>query len=300
MVDDNLGQKNELQTDIVTLISPSASMDISSMVASKNHLLFIKIKLNETEDMLLYENNSRCVMIDTIEVIETMVTDTIDTIKVNKHSIDFTQNEKQHERRTKNVETQTSDGLKKTRGINTDQICKKDVGCHVSNYDMFDTYTDLEHFTESIDVTNDKNGKETILVTTYLKDGIKNSDRLPDTKSASFKLPSMILQRILATNILHRSQCRFRNMKMPSPLDLSIRYLYNIELLCKYYSTETGNLSVSCMSWCSTNSDILAVGYGIYKFIANETNRRDNGYVCIWNIKVSFFFTEFQLLLHRN
>lgn len=295
MVDDNLSQENELKTDVVTLITPSASMDETSKVPSKNHLLFVKIKLNETENMLLYENNSRCVMVDTNEESEMDEIETIDTLKMNKNSIDLTTNKGQQEKRTKNVVTQTKETLRKTRGINTDRIDQTDVGCYVSNYDMFDTYADLERYTECIDVNNEEqsDGKK-ILLTTYVKDGIGKFDEMLDSEGgASFKLPSMILQRILATNIFHHSQCRFRNMKMPSPLNLGIRYLYSIELLCKYYSTETGNLSVTCMSWCSTNSDILAVGYGIYRFIENEMKRQDNGYVCIWNVKVSFLCVFF-------
>lgn len=290
MADDNLGRDDGARTDIVALVSDStAEAATSAPSPPRNQLLFMKIKLKESEDMLLYENNSRCVTVDTSSRLEAEETGAIGSMEASERVTNLTPDEGQQERRAKSVETQTSEPLRKTRGINTDQICQTDVGCYVSNYDMFDTYVDLERFTESIDLADDNNSQSKIFVTTYLKDGVGGLNRLLSSEDGSFKLPSMVLQRILASNVFHRSQCRYRNMKEPSPLDLSIRYLYSVELLCKYHASETGDLSVSCMSWCSTNSDVLAVGYGVYRFAANEPGLRGGGCVCIWSIKVRAF-----------
>lgn len=67
-------------------------------------------------------------------------------------------------------------------------------------------------------------------------------------------------------------------------LDLSIQYLYRLETLWTYKMTETIGKGVSCMCWCHGNSDILAVGYGVYDFVPHMY--RTSGYVAIWSIKV--------------
>lgn len=94
----------------------------------------------------------------------------------------------------------------------------------------------------------------------------------------------MVLQRLLASNIYREQQKRFRNMIMPDPLDLSIQYLYRLVTLWTYKMTETIGKGVSCLCWCHGNSDILAVGYGVYDFVSYMY--RTSGYVAIWSIKV--------------
>lgn len=106
-------------------------------------------------------------------------------------------------------------------------------------------------------------------------------------KSKNFKFSSMVLQRLLASNIYREQQKRFRNMVMPDPLDLSVQYLYRLETLWTYKMTETIGKGVSCLSWCQGNSDILAVGYGVYDFV--PFMYRTSGYVAIWSIKVRKF-----------
>lgn len=97
----------------------------------------------------------------------------------------------------------------------------------------------------------------------------------------------MILERILAGNVYRESQRRFRNMDMPNPLDPVVQYLYRVKLLWTYRSCEINNASaVTCMSWCPSNADILAIGYGVFNYVRPE--RRRIGYVCLWNMKVCF------------
>lgn len=95
----------------------------------------------------------------------------------------------------------------------------------------------------------------------------------------------MVLQRLLASNIYREQQKRFRNMIMPDPMDLSVKYLYRLEPLWCFKMTETIGKGVSSLSRCHGNSDILAVGYGVYDFVSYMY--RTVGYVAIWSIKVS-------------
>lgn len=102
----------------------------------------------------------------------------------------------------------------------------------------------------------------------------------------------MVLQRLLAGNNFRERQKRFRNMTVPNPLDLSIKYLYRVRELWTYQLIGIVDAAISSLSWCHSNSDLLAVGYGVYDFVAAST--RTAGYVCVWSIKVSemFFLSE--------
>lgn len=93
----------------------------------------------------------------------------------------------------------------------------------------------------------------------------------------------MVLQRLLAGNNFRTHQKRFRNMIMPNPLDLSICYAYRLQELWTYAITGIVGSAISCLAWCHTNGDLLAIGYGVYDFQHSPLRRA--GYVAVWSIK---------------
>lgn len=96
-------------------------------------------------------------------------------------------------------------------------------------------------------------------------------------------MSSMIVQRLLAGNVFEHRQRRFRNMKIPDPLDFTIRYTYRIEELWTYQLTGIVGSAVSCFTWCPVNSDLLAIGYGVYDY--QVSSARNAGYVAVWSMK---------------
>lgn len=246
----------------------------------QNAMEFMKIRLKECEDIILYENNSYTVLAGTEEAT---------TVLADNERYDYLTIGKGQQRKIRDVETQTAEPLRKTRAINTDRIDEKVEGTYVSNYDMFDTYAQLERTIESIDIgrTDDANAThETLNVTTYTRDGDVDDLNRQLATNNSFRLSAMILERILAGNVYRESQRRFRNMDMPNPLDPVVQYLYRVKLLWTYRSCEINDSAVTCMSWCPSNADILVVGYGVFNYVLPE--RRRTGYVCLWNMKVRF------------
>lgn len=93
----------------------------------------------------------------------------------------------------------------------------------------------------------------------------------------------MVLQRLLAGNTFRQNQKRFRNMIVPDPLDLDIQYKYRVEELWTYALVGHVDNSVTGLSWCQSNSDLLAIGYGVFDF--RLADRRTSGYACVWSIK---------------
>lgn len=72
----------------------------------------------------------------------------------------------------------------KSVGNNTERIKVENVSTFVSNFEMYDTYTDLERVTESVDLDTEN----TLQMTTYSKDGsnviddmLRYNDRLVST-----------------------------------------------------------------------------------------------------------------------
>lgn len=235
---------------------------------------FIKIILRETDDMLLYENNAYTVLMDDAEERA--------AVEADNARYDFLTIGKGKQRKTNEAEAQTQQQLVKTRAVNTDRIRTKAVGTFVSNYDMFDTYADLESHTQNLDVEAvDKT--ETLAITTYTLEGsgVDLNELLQESRS--FRLSSMILQRMLASNVFREQQRRFRVMDPPDPLSLDVRYYYRMDLLFTYRTVLTLGSAVTAYSWCCSNADVLAVGYGVYSIRPNMD--RMSGFVCLWNIK---------------
>lgn len=249
-------------------------------------MVFMKIRLRESDDLLLFENNSYTMLRDNNS--STTATGNCDDdalMDETNRSVQLMMDKEKH-RKTNNVETQTVDAHYKTRAINTNHIEKSMAGTFVSNYDMHDTYTNLERTTQCIQIEYDDR-HEQLDITTYTIDGCNDLSQELET-SKSFQLSSMILQRVLAGNIYHEYQKRFRNMHTPKSLEPVVNYLYRLQFLYRYRYHETSGNAVSCMSWCPRNTDILAIGYGVFKCQACN-DERERSAVCLWNIKVCHF-----------
>lgn len=239
--------------------------------------LFMKIRLRESSDLVLFENNSYTVLCGT-----NADAAIVDAQEDDKRDAQLRMMDKEKHRKTNNVETQTVDAHYKTRAINTNHIEKSMVGTFVSNYTVHDTYTNLERTTQCIQIDYDDR-HEQLDITTYVADGYNDLSEELET-SKSFQLSSMILQRVLAGNIFHMYQRRFRNMDTSKSLEPVVNYLYRLQFLYRYRYHETSGSAVSCMSWCPRNTDILAIGYGVFKCSACREHERSA--VCLWNIKV--------------
>ncbi|KAL7732061.1 hypothetical protein ACLKA6_015823 [Drosophila palustris] len=184
-------------------------------------------------------------------------------------------------RRTVDSDTQTMTALKKSRLVNTERLCTDHVASYVSNFEMFDTYKDMEASTKKVQVQ----GEQEMQVTTYKVGGV---DQFVAINSLpSFRLALMLTMRILASNVFEPQQRRFRNMTPPDPFAEDVQFKYRLRLLWRLSppSPEASvRQAVTAVSFCPNNGDILAVSYGIYTFaqLSGPTRR---GFVYVWNIK---------------
>lgn len=234
---------------------------------------YIKVHLKETPELTFFEQPSKTVPKES-EDAKAVEDD-------NKVYDDLTVGRGKHRRKAE-AETQTVDILMKSRDINTTSIRKANAGAYVSNFDMFDTYKNLEQTTSEVDI----NAEQKVSMTTYKVGGVDQFFKIGSSKE--FLQAAMITQRCLAGNVFINEQRRFRNMYLPDPLDIDIQYTYDLEVLWTYkYHVLDGRAvdrrAVACISWCPLDGDIIAVCYGIYIYMTNSYSK--NGCVCIWNIK---------------
>ncbi|XP_055532560.1 dynein axonemal intermediate chain 4 [Wyeomyia smithii] len=240
--------------------SPSLEADIPTF--------HVKILLTETDDIILFENVSH-----------TEAKGSDEAAAVEALNADYERKKKGRKTAVAEAEAQTAEMLLKSRGVNTERIMKGEVASFVSNYDMYDTYNDLERHTKEIDLAE---ASSKIEITTYSREGMEDIDQMLN-RNENFHLSSMILQRLLAGNVFREKQKRFRNMYLPDPLNINAQYLYRLDTLWIYKAIETTGKAVAAASWCPANGDIVAIAYGIYGF--TKFRDRSSGYVCVWSIK---------------
>ncbi|XP_037944775.1 dynein intermediate chain 4, axonemal [Teleopsis dalmanni] len=233
---------------------------------------YIKIVLRKTNLFVLYEQSSYTALRDTEEGKQ---------VEQENEQYEALLKGRKKWRSTRNAETQTIGKLFKSREVNTETVKTDHVGVYVSNFEMFDTYKDMEKTTQSVDI----DGEKTMEVTTYKLQGIDEFEDIG--RKPNFNLAMMLTMRILAGNVYEKQQRRFRNMSMPDPLAENVEFKYRLELLWRFRSVSLKECgAVADMSWCPCNGDIIAVAYGIYGYkeeLQQQSSKK--GYICIWNIK---------------
>lgn len=262
---------NEGEEEVDSSIPGISLLKQSSQIRPESDLnaIYIKILITETEDITFYESPSLTVLKEDVEE-EKPIDNKSEVTEVSESLSEV-------RKRFSDAEAQTQTILHKTKGANTDRIKKIEQSSFVSNYDMFDTYAELETSTKELSIGNDA-----VEITTFTKDGIQNPDEIL-VGNAAFRKSSMVIERLLAANIFGNRQKRFRSFRFPDPYDKTIRYLYRLDQLWTYKNPELIGKAVASFSWCPRNGDILAVAYGVYGFATHEY--RNVGYVCVWNIK---------------
>ncbi|EDW72645.1 uncharacterized protein Dwil_GK17066 [Drosophila willistoni] len=254
----------------VTVMEPQPKRRPTKSAKEAANMPFIKVLLRIDRPKVLFERRSMTALADSEEgrlVLE-------DNMRYEEllAGIDKT-------RRTVDADTQTLTALKKSRLVNTERLTTQQVGSYVSNFEMFDTYQDLETSTTSVQVQ----GQQKMEVTTYRVGGV---DQFVAINSLpNFKLALMLTMRILASNVYEPQQRRYRNMAMPDPLAEDVKFRYRLCLLWRLNPPLSAHhRAVTDVSFCPSNGDILAVAYGVYSHAKLRRLPRC-GHVYVWNIK---------------
>lgn len=119
---------------------------------------YIKIIVRETGDIDLFETKSVTVPKGSEEA---------RIVEADNDAYDYLSIGKGKARRTSEAEAQTSNILYKSRSVNTDRVRTQNVASYVSNFEMYDTFAELERTTQTLD---EDNGNQ-IALTTYSVSG---------------------------------------------------------------------------------------------------------------------------------
>lgn len=239
-------------------------------ITTKYQLPFIRIVLRKTELLLLYEQRSLTAIKNTEDG---------NFVEVDNKEYDYLTIGRGKIRRRSEAEAQTEDTLFKSREINTLELKTRDMSTYVSYFEMFDTYKKLED-KEDVSLEDDVPKKLHISQSQTQEQQYAMIAQLP-----TFRLANVIIRRMLAGNVFEQGQRRFRNMLKVTRMADKVNYKYSLNPLFTINPCRKDNIrrAVSDMSFCYTNSDILAVAYGIYSYQAAKLP--DTGEVCIWSIK---------------
>lgn len=253
--------------------------------------IYIKVMITETDDINFYESPSLTMLKEDHDELMRETEQKLKEEQQKKELEEAKQREQAQEegqsepvippveaiKRVSHAEAQTSTILHKSKMANTDRIKKVNQSSFVSNYDMWDTYAELQVSSKEISTNTGA-----VELSTFYKPGMDELEpRL--VQNQNFRKSSMVIERLLSANIFGERQKRFRNFQLPDPYDKSVRYLYRLQTLWTYRATDLIGKAVASVSWCPRNGDVLAVAYGVYGFAEHEY--RKVGYVCIWSIK---------------
>uniref|UniRef100_A0A1B6EAA7 Dynein axonemal intermediate chain 4 n=1 Tax=Clastoptera arizonana TaxID=38151 RepID=A0A1B6EAA7_9HEMI len=155
---------------------------------------------------------------------------------------------------------------------------RQNSAAFVTKFDIYDTY---------IEIDSRKNVDEENVVDslTTVKDDKENEmfDKisfLGMNLGKKFFYSTLVIERIIVANEFKKNQYLYQGLCQLNPLSVQIDFNYSLKLLWTYQDECTKNKAVTSISLSPNNDNIIAVGYGKYKFTDCVI-----GFVCCWNIK---------------
>lgn len=90
----------------------------------------------------------------------------------------------------------------------------------------------------------------------------------------------MVMERLVVKEDFSKNQLLFQGLLLEDPLSLDVNFQYTLNHLWTFACEKTKERTVTSICGNPANQNILAVGYGKFKY----TDKCD-GLVCIWNVK---------------
>lgn len=172
------------------------------------------------------------------------------------------------------VQTSDMSRVMKKRYVNIGRNTRKDSGSYTTKWDIYDIYQKEEtKYLES----EIQEGETNVKRHDYNIDFIHYKGV---NFSTVFFNTIMTMERLISAHSNKEKQRLFVGFEQPDPLSKSVQFNYNLRLLWTLKNDLTENKVVTGISLSPVNVNLLAVGYGIFKY-----NNASKGAVCCWNIK---------------
>ncbi|KAH8301952.1 hypothetical protein KR044_001250, partial [Drosophila immigrans] len=251
---------------------------------------FVKVTLRKSDFLVLFNQCSTTVARGTAQG---------DQVEADNRQYDYLTVGKGKVRRRSDSDAQTTLVLTNSRAVNTIFVDYATVGSYVSNFEMYDT---LEGVSAKKDVhkTMQSLVKPGESVATQVMDAAaaayleeeeaKAKERAKNLATelfqrADFKTSLQYIGRTLSSNLYKAGMQRFRNFEQVDRCSTDAQYKYSMKLLFRLMPVPSCDERKACsdISFCTSNSDIVAIGYGLYSFTSQQVPA--TGDVYIWSIK---------------
>ncbi|XP_017864493.1 PREDICTED: dynein intermediate chain 1, axonemal [Drosophila arizonae] len=197
-------------------------------------------------------------------------------------------------RRRSDNDAQTEIVLTNSRAVNTIYVTHATVGSYVSNFEMYDTLQGVvskqTQMTQNMLSQSDPPGGTAPRSTIALEEEINERNKVRSVTQQLFKHPVfkkaiLFIGRTLSSNFYNSGMQRFRNFQKPDRCSTEVQYKYSMKGLFRLMPSQVNDdrKAVSDISFCYANSDIVAIGYGLFSFSSQHVP--STGDVFVWSIK---------------
>ncbi|KAH8415714.1 hypothetical protein KR222_010696, partial [Zaprionus bogoriensis] len=206
-------------------------------------------------------------------------------------------------RRRSDNDAQTTIVLTNARAVNTICVEYATVGSYVSNFEMYDTLEGIQPAksttqhqqsvaskpttSEEAEVEGAEGGAATAFI---FEEEARERERAKSLaqqlyKSPNFKNAILYIGRTLSSNLYKSAMQRFRNFQPTDRCSTEVEYKYSMKLLFRLLPVPSKDerKAVSDISFCCSNSDIVAISYGLFSFSSQHVP--GSGDVYVWSIK---------------
>lgn len=201
-------------------------------------------------------------------------------------------------RRRSDNDAQTTIVLTNSRAVNTVFVDYATVGSYVSNFEMYDTLEGVEQkksrYSTMHSISKGAEDEETQLdaeATAYFEEEeAREREKAKNMayqlfRSETFKTALQFMGRTLSSNLYKAGMQRFRNFRQVDRCSTDVQYTYSLKTLFRFIPvpSQDERKAISDLSFCTSNSDILAISYGLFSFSSQHVPT--SGDVYVWSIK---------------
>ncbi|KAM8709444.1 hypothetical protein ACLKA7_016277 [Drosophila subpalustris] len=224
-----------------------------------------------------------------------------DQVEADNRAYDYLTVGKGKVRRRSDNDAQTTIVLTNSRAVNTIFVDYATVGSYVSNFEMYDTlegveqrksrYSTMHSLSKPSDGEDDEETQLDEAATAYFEEEeAREREKAKNMAqqlfmSETFKTAVLYIGRTLSSNLYMSGMQRFRNFRRVDRCSTDAEYKYSMKLLFRLIPVPSHDerKAISDISFCTSNSDILAISYGLFSFSAQHVPL--SGDVYVWSIK---------------
>ncbi|KAG8311553.1 WD repeat-containing protein 78 [Homalodisca vitripennis] len=231
-----------------------------------------KVTLTETETVFMLVIPTQCDSPDTGEGRKTLKDNQLHefNLQVNKT--------------LSHIATQTHQSAVKNSKVNVPRNDRANSSAYATSWDIYDTYEDLEKKRSSSVVGHDDGFRKS---TTFdLAEMAHEEEYMEEFYYLGHKFnvrllnALMIMERLIAKKKFREEQLVFQGLLVQDPFSLSFKCNYSLTYLWTFSYAPTQGRTVTSICWSPKIENVLAVGYGKFKYSDHH-----GGHVCIWNVK---------------